>query len=104
MKKQPDFNAEQLGVIFENVKSKKCNVPSMDLAFDIMIKGKFEAELFHSFDKREWHLIQDNFPFPRKAYVTSFPVNDLDTLIKLFGSVGITLVFDTGIPDDQNTK
>lgn len=85
-----DFTPANLSHIFKNINHKTCNSPCYNFAWDIMDNGKFIGELFYSKEFREWDFIKDNYPSPRRAYKTSFPM-DADSFIKMFKSINVDL-------------
>jgi hypothetical protein len=85
-----EFSPNNLSNIFKNINHKPCNSPGVDYAWDVTENGKFVGELFYSKEFREWDFIKDNYPSPRRAYKTSFPMN-VEKFVELFQSIGIKL-------------
>lgn len=85
-----DFTPNNLSHIFRNISHKPCNSPCYDFAWDVTENGKFVGELFYSNEFREWNFIKDNYPSPRRAFKTSFPM-DAEFFIKLFKAIKIDL-------------
>lgn len=87
-----EFIPSNISYIFKNVNHKSADgFPCYDFAWDVTEKEKFVGELFYSKDFKEWVFIKDNYPSPRKAFKTSFPMNK-QLFIEHFKSIGITLI------------
>ena len=87
-----EFIPSNISNIFKNIYHKSADgLPSYDFAWDVKDNERFVGELFYSLDFKEWVFIKDNYPSPRIAYKTSFPM-DLEIFIKHFKSIGITLL------------
>ena len=87
-----ELQPNDLSHIFKNIHHKECNVPGYNLAFNVTENGRFAAELFYSKEFKEWFLIKDNYPAPRKAYRCSFPIKSKALIIELFKTVNIDLI------------
>lgn len=85
-----EFSPTNLSYIFKNINHKACNSPCYDFAWDITVNSVFVGELFYSTHFREWDFIKDNYPSPRRAYKTSFPMNT-QFFIDMFKSIGVNL-------------
>lgn len=94
-----NFCPNNLSHIFKNINHKPCKSPCYDYAWDVLNNGIFVGELFYSNDFREWNFIKDNFPAPRRAYKTSFPMNT-NFFIQMFKSINVNLELDYQLTDN----
>lgn len=90
-----DLKINDISNIFQNINHKPCTQIGYDFEFEITEKGKLIGELFYSKEFKEWFLIKDNFPMPRKGYRISFPVKTIEFFISVLDSAGIKLVKST---------
>ena|SRR6187402_306815 len=81
------FCINDLSNIYKNINHAPANTPTFDYQFNL----NKSDELFYSSEFKEWVIILDNFPSPRKSFKWNLTIKTYSDFEVLLGMAGVKL-------------